>query len=111
MTIHDASMSDVWRAQRRHQDKERREMCAALDFYHDDTLLAGVQARVRTVRRLGLWDTGETDHRVLCDQCADRLSRDGEMPAAELLERGGWLLDETCDRCHCSAAPEHEGES
>lgn len=61
-----------------------------------------------TTRRLGLWDTGEVDAVVLCDRCADRMSRDGMMPAAELLERGGWILDETCDRCHCEAAPEPE---
>jgi len=36
---------------------------------------------------------------VYCRACADVLSRRGEMPGAELVERGGWVADEHCDRC------------
>ena len=36
---------------------------------------------------------------VLCRACAKRMSRNSEMPGAELVERGGWLEDEHCDKC------------
>ena len=36
---------------------------------------------------------------VYCRACAKVMSRAGEMAGAELVERGGWLVDEFCDRC------------
>jgi len=36
---------------------------------------------------------------VYCRACARKLSRSGDMAGAELIERGGWLIDEHCDNC------------
>jgi len=47
---------------------------------------------------LGLYDIDRPGSLiVLCDKCAAALLDDGWMP--ELVERGGWLVDESCDRC------------
>jgi hypothetical protein len=63
---------------------------------------------MRKPGRLGLWDVGEADYVVLCDPCAARADEDGAMPGAEVIERGGWLLDETCDRCGRAHRTEEE---
>ena len=51
------------------------------------------------MNNLGSYDIDRpgTNLLVLCNKCAKALSDDGWMP--ELVERGGWLVDESCDRC------------
>ena len=59
------------------------------------------------MKRLGLYDVGYADRLVvLCDDCAEEANRAGWMP--ELCERGGWLIDEQCDRCGVNNTREDE---